>query len=151
MKLRRYIFPLILLLSLILLFVLYPTDERQIKRIISNAEKAIVSEDIVQLMEFISYNYSDAYGNGYLHIKKTMQNVFTHLNNIETERNINKISVKESYAEAELSVRVTASEGGSRGYIVGDAGKAETIKVFFEKSPHKWLITKVEGVFDERR
>jgi len=150
----RFIFLLILFLSLILLFVLYPTDEKRIRKIINNAEKAIASENIDKLMEVISFNYKDDYGNGYLQIKKTMEMVFKRLNGIEIEKNIIKISVKEDSAEAELSVRVNASrhgeatEGEEKGYVIGDAGKAETIKVFFENSPHKWLITKVEGVFE---
>jgi hypothetical protein len=126
--------------------VFYPTDEKRIRGVINSAEKAIVSEDIDELMEVVSFNYKDDYGNSYLQIKKTMEMVFKHLNNIEIEKNIIKISVKEDNAEAELSTRVSAFDDEEKGYVIGDAGKAETIKVFFEKSPHKWLITKVEGL-----
>lgn len=147
MKLWRFIFPLILFLSLIFLFVLYPTDEKRIRNILNYSEKAIVSEDVEKLMEFVSYNYRDDHGNGYIQIKKIMQTAFKRLNDIEIERNIIKLSVEEDYAEAELSVRVSASEGEERGYIIGDIEKTKTIRVFFEKLPHKWLITKVDGVF----
>jgi hypothetical protein len=73
------------------------------------------------------------------------------LNDIKIERTITKISVRENFAEAELDVRVIASEGEHRGYIIGDAGQAAAIKIFFEKSSYKWLITKVEGVFEKGR
>ncbi len=146
---RQYIFfSALLFLCAIVVYTLYPTDEKRIRKIINKSEKAIISEDVDKLMEFISYNYRDDYGNGYLQLKKTFQTAFKHLNNIDIERNIIKISVKDTLAEAELSIRVLASEGEERGYIIGDAGNAKTIKVFFEKSPYKWLITKVDGVFD---
>lgn len=146
---RRYIFFFaLLLLCTIIIYVFYPTDENRIRKIINNSEKAIISEDVDKLMGFISYNYMDDYGNGYLKLKKTFLTVFKRLNDIDIERNIIKISVKDKLAEAELLIRVLASEGEERGYIIGNAVNAKTIKVFFEKSPYKWLITKVEGVFD---
>lgn len=146
---RHISLPALLFLCVVVIYIFYPTDEKRIRRVINNSEEAIVSEDINKLMEFISYNYRDDYGNGYLQIKKTMQAAFKRLNDIEVERDIIKISVNESFAETELSVRVIASENKDRGYIIGDAGNPATIKVFFEKSPHKWLITKVKGVFNE--
>lgn len=148
MKRWRYFIPLALFLCAVVTFVFYPTDEKRIRKIINNAERAISSKDIDKLMDVISFNYKDDYGNGYLQIKKTAELAFRRLNDIEIEKNILAILVKEDNAEVELSVRVIASsiEGEGRGYIIGDAGKAERIKVFFEKSPHKWLVTKVEGV-----
>lgn len=133
----------------VVVYIFYPTDEKRVRKIISNSEEAIISEDIDRLMEFVSYNYRDDYGNSYLLLKKRMQSVFGHLDDIKIERNIVKISVKDSDAEAELSVRVSVSEGEDRVYIIGDAGMAQTIKVFFKKSPYKWLITEVEGMFDK--
>ena len=132
----------------VVIYIFYPTDEKRVRKIISNSEEAIISEDIDKLMEFVSYNYKDDYGNSYLLLKKRMQSVFGRLDDLEIERNIIKISVKNSDAEAELSVRVSVSEGEDRVYIIGDAGMAQTIKVFFKKSPYKWLITEVEGMFN---
>ncbi len=132
----------------VVVYIFYPTDEKRVRKIISNSEEAIISEDIDRLMELVSYNYIDDYGNSYLMLKKRMQSVFGRLDDIEIERSIIKISVKDSDAEAELSVRVSVSEGEDRVYIIGDAGMAQTIKVFFKKSPYKWLITEVEGMFN---
>ncbi len=138
-------------LCLISIYVLYPTDERRIIRIINNSEDAIVEKNIDKLMEYVSYNYRDDYGASYIQIKKILQTVLSRLNDIKIERNITKISVRENFAGAELDVRVIASEGEHRGYIIGDAGQAAAIKIFFEKSSYKWLITKVEGVFETSR
>ena len=118
-------------------------------RVIQESGEAVLLEDIDKLMGFISYNYRDKYDNGYIQIKEIASNVFKRLSDIEIEKDIIKISTGEDTAEALLSVRVIASESEERGYIIGDAGRAETIKLFFEKSPHNWLITAVEGLFEQ--
>ena len=102
-------------------------------------------------MGHVSYNYRDNYGNNYLQIKEIVRTIFSRLNNFQIDRNITKISVKDNIAEVEMFVSVIASAGEDRGYILGDAGQAAEIKVFFEKSSYKWLITKVEGVFEQSR
>ena len=138
-------------LCLISIYILYPTDEKRIISVINKSEDAVADKNIDKLMEYVSYNYRDDYGSSYIQIKKILQTVLSRLNDIKIERNITKISVRENFAGAELDVRVIASEGEHRGYIIGDAGQAVAIKIFFEKSSYKWLITKVEGVFETSR
>ena len=138
-------------LCLISIYILYPTDEKRIINVINKSEDAVADKNIDKLMEYVSYNYRDDYGSSYIQIKKILQTVLSRLNDIKIERNITKISVRENFAGAELDVRVIASEGEHRGYIIGDAGQAVAIKIFFEKSSYNWLITKVEGVFETSR
>ena len=140
-----------LILCAAAVYIFYPTDEKRIIRVINNSEDAIVEKNIDKLMEYVSYNYRDDYGASYIQIKKILQTVLSRLNDIKIERTITKISLRENFAEAELDVRVIASEGENRGYIIGDAGQAAAIKIFFEKSSYKWLIIKVEGVFETTR
>ncbi|GBE05060.1 hypothetical protein BMS3Abin10_00679 [bacterium BMS3Abin10] len=138
-----------LLLSALVVYVLYPTDENRIRKIISNCGQAIISEDIDGLMGSISYNYLDDYGNSYLWLKTAFQRVFEQLSDIKIEKNIIAISVNDDFAEVELSARVLASRGEEKGYIIGDPATTGKIKVSFEKTANKWLITKTEGVFDK--
>ncbi len=148
-KLRLVLVPPLLVVFAVAVFFIYPGDKRRIIRAIDKSEDAIVSENIDKLMEQVSYNYTDDYGNGYFQVKKIAETAFKRLHDLKIERSITKISVKENSAEVELSVRVIATSGEDRGYIIGDAGQAANIKVFFEKSTYKWLITKVEGVFEK--
>lgn len=142
----------------IALYVYYPTNENRIRRVISKSEKAIASEDIDKLMGLISYNYSDNYGNSYLKLKKTFETAFSRFDDINIERNIIKISDKDSLAEAELLIRVLASDPSAspesenaRSYIIGDALDPVKVRIFLKKSPYKWLIIKAEGVFKDKK
>jgi hypothetical protein len=130
-------------------YIIYPTDEKRIIKIVSKIEEAAVSEDIDKVMDFISFNYSDDNHNGYIQIKQIILTGFRRLDDIEIERNIEGISIIDNVAESELSFRVIASFGDERGYIIGDAARKESIKVFFEKSAQRWFITKIEGVFNK--
>jgi hypothetical protein len=129
-------------------YLIYPTDENRIRKIISSSEEAVISEDIDGFMKAVSFNYSDDYGSNYLLLKKRMQSAFKSFDNINIERSIDRISVKDDNAEAELSVRVSVSSGDEREYIIGDAGKPQTIVIYFSKSSYEWLIIKVDVVLD---
>jgi len=144
---NRYLFILLIFIVAAVVFIFYPTDEKRIKRVIAGSEEALLQEDIDGLFEYISYNYRDDYGSSYLILKKRMQIVFKRLDDIEIEKNLLRITVQEKIAEAELNVKVIASEGASREYIIGDAVTWQGIKVYFEKSPYKWEIVKVSGLF----
>lgn len=143
---KTYLYLLLFFIVAAVVFVFYPTDEKRIKRVIAGSEEAILKKDIDGLFEYISYNYSDEHGGNYLILKKRMQIVFQRLNDIEIEKNLLKIEVQDKNAEADLNVKVIASEGASREYIIGDAVTWQGIKVYFEKSPYNWKIIKVAGL-----
>ncbi|MEW6715339.1 MAG: hypothetical protein AB1306_09660 [Nitrospirota bacterium] len=144
---KTYLYLLLFLIVAAAVFVLYPTDEKRIRRVISGSEEALSKEDIEKLLEYISFNYRDDYGNSYLILKKRMEIVFKRLDDIEFEKNLLKITVQDKTAVADLNVKVIATEGATREYIIGDSVTWQGIKVYFEKSPYKWKIVKVAGLF----
>lgn len=149
---RVILFPVLAFLCVgIAVYIFYPTDENRIRKIIISSEEAVISENIDGFMKAVSFNYSDDYGNNYLLLKKRMQSAFKSLDNIKIESSIDRISVMDDNAEAELSFRVSVSPGvesatggEEREYIIGDAGKPQTVVVYFSKSPYAWLIIKVD-------
>jgi hypothetical protein len=154
MKRSYSLFATVLFIIAAALYFLYPTDENRIRKTIKGGASAVMAEDIDGVMEYVSYNYNDRYGNNYLLLKKRLQNIFRRLDDIDIERNIVKISVKEKLAEVELSVRVLATpssgpspDGFERAYLIGDAGEAADLKITLEKSSYKWLITEVDGLY----
>lgn len=158
MKRRYSIFAAIIFFFVVAAYFLFPTDENRIRKTIRKSEQAFTSEDVDRIMELVSYNYSDAFGNNYLRLKKTLQTVFKRLDDIDIEKTITGITVDGKRAETELDVRVIASSSSragqseyDRGYILGDAGEAARIKVYFEKPSYTWLITGVEGIDKKNR
>jgi hypothetical protein len=131
------------------IFVYYPTDRKRIKGVIESCQEAIEDKDLEKLMEHISYNYSDDHGGSYLIVKRRMEYIFKSLNDIQIEKDLINLSVNGTYAEAKFMVRVMASRGDTRGYILGDAVNREKIKVYFEKTGYEWKVIKTEGIFGQ--
>ncbi len=130
----------------IIIVVFYPTEKSRIKKVINKSARAIRKEDVKGLMENISYNYTDDYGNNYLLLKKRMQMIFKRFDDIEIEKEFNEILVDGKNAEVMIIARVIATDDTERGYIIGDAIDPETIKVYLEKIPYIWRIRKVDLV-----
>ncbi len=153
---RRYsIVGTIIFLFVVVVYFFFPTDENLIRKTIAAGERAVMSEDIDRLMECVSYNYQDEYGNNYLLLRKRLMDMFRRMDTIEVQKELRRISIQEKRAEVELSVRVLAARASAsarntaeRKYVLGDVSDGKTIHVFLEKSLQKWLITRVEGVID---
>jgi len=147
---KRPWFPVLVFLTIVIICILifFPTDKKRIWKVIVTSEKAIIDEELDGLMDNISYNYRDEYGGTYLLIKRRMEAVFKRLDNIEAEVQLVKISVDKKQAEAEINVKVTASYGEDRSYIVGDQANWQNMKIYLEKSPYTWEVIKVSGLSD---
>lgn len=136
----------LLIFAPIIIYFLWPTDESRIKKLFREGAKAIEARKIEDVMSKVSYNYTDEYGLNYIYMKEAMTKIFERMDNFSIEYKINKIEVKEEAAIAEVEVRVIASSGQDKGYIVGDAGKPVEMKFFLDKVRTKWLVNKTEGL-----
>lgn len=136
----------LLILSPIIIYFLWPSDENRIKKLFREGAKAIEDRKIEDVMSKVSYNYTDEYGLNYIYMKEAMTKIFERMDNFSVEYKINKIEVKENAATAEVEVRIIASAGQDTGYIVGDAGKPVVVIFFLDKVRTKWLVNKTEGL-----
>lgn len=134
----------VLIITGVVVYLLYPGDEKRIKKVIEKAENAIIREDINQLMEHISFNYRDNYGGNYIQFKKRAASAFNRFDTFDVKTDIMRVSVKGEQAQAEINMSIIASDGKNRGYVIGDAGSAEDIKILLEKSPYEWKVIKME-------
>lgn len=149
---RGYV-PILLLITVgTLIFILYPSDKRRIRTVLNRMEDAIVREDVDEVMENISYNYRDAYGNNYLLFKKRVQMFFNRFDDIGIEKVFKEISISGDNAEALMNVRVMVNDGRERAYIIGNMVDSEEIKVYLEKTGYRWMVRKVDlENFNRRR
>jgi len=136
----------LLVLSPLIIYFLWPSDENRIKKLFSKGAHAIEQEKTEDLMSRVSFNYTDEHGLTYLFLKKGMENVFQQMDGIKIEYEIKNITVKDATATAELDIRVIVSQGQDTGYAVGDAAKPAHMKFFIVKERTKWLVTKTEGL-----
>ena len=136
----------ILILSPLIIYFLWPSDESRIKKLFREGSKAIELEKIDDVMSKVSFNYTDDHGLTYLLIKRGVENVLKQMDGIKIEYEIKNMTVKDRAATAELDLRVLTSHGQDTGYAVGDAARAVHMKFFLEKERAKWLVIKAEGL-----
>lgn len=146
MSKKSVIFLFLLILSPIIIYFLWPSDESRIKKLIKEGAAAIEKKEIDKVMSKVSFNYQDDYGFTYILIKKLLEDQFRTMSDIKVEYENLKITVKKDSAIADLDVRVIATIGNETGYIIGDIKKPVHLKFNLEKERVKWLVMKIEGL-----
>jgi hypothetical protein len=147
LKIRiRYILlgGILLALSFFLIKFILISEEKKIARVIEAGEKAIEAKDLDGSMKRLSYNYSDEYGLTYLQIKKFLEKFFQEFEEIEIEKDVLKIEVKDEEAQASMNLRVIITVQNQRGYLIGSSESPANIKIDLEKVRTKWLVKRVE-------
>ncbi|MEK7788580.1 MAG: hypothetical protein AAB283_01565 [Planctomycetota bacterium] len=146
MSKKSIILIFILILSPVLIYFLWPSDESRIKKLIKEGAAAVEKEEIDNVMSKVSFNYQDDRGMTYILIKKILTEQFKSLSGIKIEYENLKIEVKEKLANAEFDLRVIATIGNDTGYIIGDLKNPAHVRLALEKERVSWLVTKTEGL-----
>ncbi len=136
----------LLIITPIIFYFLWPSDESRIKKLFKEGSRAIEKEDLDGVMSKVSFTYRDESGLTYLYMKQLMKSVFQHMNDIKVEYENLKINVNNKTATVEMDIRVIATIGNETGYIFGDLPKPVHLKVTLEKERTKWLVAKTEGL-----
>jgi hypothetical protein len=139
-------FLFLIILTPIILYFLWPSDESRIKKLFKEGSHAIEKEELDAVMSKVSFNYSDEYGLTYLYMKELMKSVFQRMSDIKIEYENLMIKVNDKTATADMDVRIIATIGNDTGYILGDLPKPVHLKFTLEKVRTKWLVTKTEGL-----
>ena len=150
MKKKKMVVLFSILIAVLAAYLLWPSDERRIRKLIKEGAKAVESGDLDGVMAKISFNYRDDYGMTYLSLKETLKREFQRLSDIGVEYEDLKIRVSDNTALAELNVRVIATSGDETGYLIGDIRSPSPLRLTLDKERTKWLIVKAKGVEGHR-
>ena len=145
MSKKTIILLFILILTPVILYLVWPSDEARIKKLLKEGINAIEQEDLEHVMSKVSFNYRDDYGLTYLSIKEYMKKIFQQMNEISVEYENLAIKVHEKTASAEMDVRVVAQVGTDKGYVFGDYPNPEHIMLTLQKDRTQWYVIKTEG------
>ena len=146
MSKKSAILTFLLIISPVLIYFLWPSDESRIKKLVKEGATAVEKEEIDNVMAKVSFNYQDEKGFNYILIKKILESQFKAMSGIKVEHENLKIEVKEKLATAEFDLCVIATIGNQTGYIIGDLKAPARIKLFLEKERATWLVIKTEGI-----
>lgn len=148
MSKKTIAFLFILIVTPVIIYILWPSDESRIKRLFKEGSSAIEQEDLETVMSKVSFNYRDEYGFTYLYLKELMKSVFRQMEDIKVEYENVDITIHDDNgtAIADMDVLILATMGNNRGYILGDLSNPAHLTFTLEKVRTKWLVTKTEGL-----
>ena len=146
MSRKSIIFLALLIISPVIIYFLWPTDEGRIRKLFKEGAKAVEARKADDVMSRISYTYTDRHGLSYLALKQGMEREFLRMSNIRIEYEITQIEVRDKAATTRMDVRVIASYGKDTGYVVGDAARPAHLSFSLEKGPTGWLVESSEGI-----
>jgi hypothetical protein len=136
----------ILIVTPVIIYLLWPSDESRINKLFKEGSQAIEKEDLETVMSKVSFNYRDDYGFTYLYLKELMKTLFKQMDDIKIEYENIEINVHDKTATAEMDVLILATMGNNTGYILGDLSEPTHLTFTLEKERTKWLVIKTEGL-----
>ena len=146
MSKKTIILLFVLILAPIILYLVWPSDEARIKKMLKEGIRALEQEDLADVMSKVSFNYRDDYGLTYFYIKEYMKRIFQQMDEIKVDYENLRIEVYEKTASAEMDVRVVAQFGTDKGYVFGDYPNPEHLTLTLQKERTKWYVIKTKGL-----
>lgn len=135
-----------IIVTALIIYLVWPSDENRIKKLFKEGSRAIEKEDLETVMSKVSFHYRDEYGLSYLSVKEILKSVFRQTEDIKIEYEHVNITVSDDTATADMDVLVLATIGNNTGYILGDLSEQAHLTFTLEKARTKWLVIKTEGL-----
>jgi hypothetical protein len=146
MSKKTIAFLFILIVTPVIIYLIWPSDESRIKKLFKEGSHAIENEDLETVMSKVSFNYRDEHGLTYLYLKELMKTVFKQMDDIKIEYENIEINVYDGTATTDMDVLILATKGDTTGYILGDLSEPAHLTFTLEKERTKWLVIKTEGL-----
>lgn len=137
----------------VIIYLLWPTEEARIKKLVRQSAQAIEEENIEDAMSVVSFNYQDQYGLSYLLIKKGLEQYFQKYSDMEVEYEGLRVEVAEGAQEATVSMglSVLAMRGQDMGYVLGGDGPVHFALKLKKGGPlKKWQVVEASGFMPGR-
>ena len=149
MRRKAFVIALVLALLIYLVFVrpLLISEEARIRKGVKEGVQAIEAKDLGKCLRHVSLHYKDEYGLTYLGVKQLLSKIFQEFEAFEIDlRDLRIILLDKGVASVAFDLKVKASYGGQRAYIIGSGDDSNRIEMSFIKEGGRWKVNQVEGV-----
>lgn len=125
--------------------LLWPSDERRIRRLFDEGARAFEAEDTDRVMARVSYSFCSEPGITYLNLREYLKRFFAMASEIEVEYDDIEVRVEGKTAEVKIKTLVSGTIGSESGYILGDLREPFAPVFTLEKEQGRWLVTAATG------
>jgi hypothetical protein len=148
---KKFVWPVLAGLVIVaLVWVLYPTEERQLKAGIRALRRAVEREAMNEVIEYLDPAYEDAHGLTYAGVVPVIEQFFAGVDSIVVQMSGLKVTIdsvgrdKTVFASCSLGVRVVARFEGERVLAYGGIVRPGTVRARFRKIGSRYLIYRAE-------
>jgi hypothetical protein len=137
---------LVVVVVVIIVWLWYPTEKRKLKSDIRSVKKAVETEAVDEIMEYIDLQYLDAKNLTHDEIVAVIVQFFAEVDSIRVQMGGMKMSIdstgnrKVIFASCSLGIRVIARYEGERILAYGGIVKPGTVRARFRKTGDKYKI-----------
>jgi uncharacterized membrane protein YvbJ len=139
-----------ILIVVIVIWQVYPTEKKRLRRDINALEQAFENEDTAGLVGYIDPSYQEMGGLSYSEIIETIAQFFAQVDSIKVQMNGLQLSIDSVteenivFASCSLGLRVTARYEGERMLAFGGIIKPNPVKGYFRKSGKYYMVYRAE-------
>lgn len=136
----------IIIVIIIIVWQVYPTEERKLKRDIKALADAFEAENTTEVVKYLDGAYTDLSGISYDEIGNTIEQFFAQVESIKVQMSGLKLSIDstsemdEIFASCSLGLRVVARFEGERVLAFGGIVHPASVRAFFRKSDGKYRV-----------
>jgi hypothetical protein len=140
----------IVLVVVVLIWQLYPTETKKLKRDILILKQAVEKENTERVMELIDPLYIDMSGMVYSELVGSISQFFAQVDSIRVQMSGMRLSIDSTdkdntiFASCSLGLRVVARYEGERVLAFGGIIKPGPVKAYFRKSDQHYKVYKAE-------
>ena len=132
----------------IVIWKLYPTEEKRLRSDISRLEKAFENENTVEVTGYIDTSYQDLGGLTYNEITETIERFFLEVDSIKVQMSNLELSIDSVteenvvFASCSVGLRILARYEGERVLAFGGMIKPSPVRAYFRKSSQYYRVYK---------
>lgn len=137
-----------IIVMIIAIWQLYPTEEKRLRSDISRFEKAFENENTAEVTGYIDTSYQDFGGLTYGEITEIVERFFLEVDSIKVQMSNLELSIDSVteenvvFASCSLGLRVLARYEGDRVLAFGGMIKPSPVRAYFKKSGQHYRVYK---------
>jgi hypothetical protein len=146
MDFRRMAIIAAVIAAAILAYRYWMSPERQIKKVLSQAEAAFEAKDIDGVMAHVSLQYRDDQGLAYLNLKELIKRGFDEFEGFDVRLGNLRVELSDDGAAVPADLRLVVVHNGEKAYLLGNDAEPVAVEFHLAREALKWKIRAINGV-----
>lgn len=132
--------------AVLLAWYFWDSPERAIRKLLTDGEVAVETEDVTRTMSHVSRQYLDENGLNYLAVRRVVGWAFNRFEGFDVRLRDVSIDVNGDSAIARGQLQVLVVEQGENAYLIAEPGVPDLVTITLVKKRLTWKVISVNGI-----